>query len=126
MAMNTATPSTMPDSVSAQRRTCRRRYGQLSSPNSLILPIVRSETVAECQAGVGVEAVLADEIVRLASNQRGVHRRPPVPEGSLRKFTLEVGAVAVLAHGGFEGEAAVDVDRVRGAADERARQASIR
>src|SRR4051795_3155503 len=117
MAMNTATPSTMPDSVSAQRRTCWRRYGQLSSPNSLMLPIVRSEAVAECQAGVGVEAILADEIVRLASNQRCVYRRPPVPEGGLREFTLEVGAVPVLAHGGFEGQAPVDVDRVRCAAD---------
>ena len=54
-----------------------------------------------------------------------VTRRAPVLPARLRILDLAVDAVAVLADGRLEREAAVRIDRVRRAGDDRPRQAAI-
>src|ERR1035437_5815708 len=77
-------------------------------------PYATSKAVAEGEDGVGVAAVLSQEIGGVAAHQREAGGGAPVLAESLTVLHLGVHALAVLAHDSLEGQAAIDIDGVPG------------
>src|SRR6266478_9215033 len=84
------------------------------------------EAVPKRECDVGVEPILAEKIVGLTPDERGRDGRSPVPAASLRVLAFRIQTPSVLADGALERHAAVGVDRVGSAPDDRPRSPSIR
>ena len=87
------------------------------SPRQLV-----SKTIPKHERDMRVPMVLPEKVVAVAADADAGDRGAPVLSARLRVLDLRVDAIAVLANGVFERDAAVRIDGVRGAADDRPRQ----